>query len=121
MLVAFTVLKVTDQSHAKDFYIDNLGCEVRIDQEYEKGGWRWIEVGFPGADTTIQFEKRTSEAPSERPDLVIVVKELDGLIASLESAGTEIINEPKDAPWNPSQRFAEFRDSEGNRIVLRTG
>lgn len=120
MFVAFTMLRVTDQSRAKDFYVENLGCEVRTDQEYEKGGWRWIELGFPGADTTIQFEKRASEVPSDGPDLVIVVTELDELIASLKSAGAEIITEPKDAPWNPNQRFAEFRDSEGNRIVLRT-
>jgi predicted enzyme related to lactoylglutathione lyase len=120
MFVAFAMLKVTDQDRAKKFYVENLGCDVRLDQEYEKGGWRWIEVGFPDTDTTIHFEKRTSEVPSDGPDLVIVTKELDGLINSLKSKGVEIINDPKKAPWNSSQRFAEFRDSEGNRIVLRT-
>jgi len=112
------MLKVSDQDRAKSFYVENLGCEVRVDQVYEKGGWRWIEIGFPGADTTIQFEKRETDTPSKNPDLVVVTTELDDLVASLKAAGTEIISEPQNAPWNPDQMFAEFRDSEGNFVQL---
>ena len=120
MFVAFAQLPVIDQDRAKQFYMTNLGCEARVDQEYQEGGWRWIELGFPGADTTLQFEKRASEKPSQRPDLVIVTEQVDDTVGSLKQNGVEIITEPKNAPWNPRQRFAEFRDSEGNRIVLRT-
>jgi ATP-dependent phosphoenolpyruvate carboxykinase len=34
-------------------------------------------------------------------------------------AGTEIgITEPQEAPWQPGRTVAEFRDSEGNRLVI---
>ncbi|TIX23908.1 MAG: glyoxalase, partial [Mesorhizobium sp.] len=32
--------------------------------------------------------------------------------------GVEIITEPQEAPWKPGRTVAEFRDSEGNRMVI---
>jgi hypothetical protein len=30
----------------------------------------------------------------------------------------EIVSRPQEAPWAPGTTFAEFRDSEGNRMVI---
>ncbi|HEV7274768.1 MAG TPA: hypothetical protein VGN80_00605 [Devosiaceae bacterium] len=38
--------------------------------------------------------------------------------ARLRSAGVEILTEPQAAPYDPRRRVAEFRDSEGNRMVI---
>jgi predicted enzyme related to lactoylglutathione lyase len=51
---------------------------------------------------------------------VLIDSDIDLTIASLRSQGVEIITDPKEAPWEPGRRFAEFRDSEGNRIVIAT-
>jgi hypothetical protein len=36
----------------------------------------------------------------------------------LKSKCVEIIAEPQEAPWQPGRVVAEFRDSEGNRMVI---
>ncbi|WP_348640213.1 VOC family protein [Mesorhizobium sp. M3A.F.Ca.ET.201.01.1.1] len=38
--------------------------------------------------------------------------------ASLKAKGVEIVTEPQEAPWQPGRTVAEFRDSEGNRMML---
>lgn len=42
----------------------------------------------------------------------------DATAAALKANGVEIITEPQEASWEPGRRFAEFRDSEGNRMVI---
>src|SRR3954470_465023 len=42
---------VADQGRALDFYSTVLGFEIRMDSPFPGG--RWIEVGAPGATTTI--------------------------------------------------------------------
>jgi predicted enzyme related to lactoylglutathione lyase len=32
--------------------------------------------------------------------------------------GVEIVTEPRPAPWRPGCAIAEFRDSEGNRMMI---
>ena len=62
--------------------------------------------------------RREHEGAASTPALVLVDKDVDGRIASLKEIGVEIFSEPQEALWEPNRRFAEFRDSEGNRIVL---
>jgi uncharacterized glyoxalase superfamily protein PhnB len=52
--------------------------------------------------------------------LVLVDKDVRGTVARLKAKGVEIITEPQEAPWQPGRTVAEFRDSEGNRMVLGT-
>ena len=52
------------------------------------------------------------------PVLVLVDDDVEGVVAALQSKGVEIITQPQAAPWQPTRRIGEFRDSEGNRIVL---
>jgi predicted enzyme related to lactoylglutathione lyase len=39
-------------------------------------------------------------------------------VERLKAKDVAIITEPMEAPWQPGRIVAEFRDSEGNRIVL---
>ena len=44
--LSHTTLYVTDQDAARDFYVNKLGFELRMDQE--AGGFRWLTVGPKG-------------------------------------------------------------------------
>jgi predicted enzyme related to lactoylglutathione lyase len=118
MHIQFAELPVFDQERAKAFYIDHLNCRVVVDQPMSNDGWRWIELGFPGADTALHFLRRKDEAPSEGPVLVLVDSDIEVTVQKLKSSGVEIITEPHPAPWQPGRTIAEFRDSEGNRVVI---
>jgi predicted enzyme related to lactoylglutathione lyase len=118
MHVKFAEPPVFDQQRAAAFYARTFGGEVAVDKPYGGDGWRWIEIALPGGQTRLLLSRREHEEPSTSPSLVIVESEIDRLIESLRLNGVEIITEPKAAPWEPGRLFAEFRDSEGNRIVV---
>lgn len=118
MHVQFAELPVFDQDRAKTFYIDHFDCEVAADVPMSEDGWRWIEIKFAGADTALHFVRRKDDAPSADPVLVLVDDDVEGIVKSLKSKGAEIVSEPQPAPYDPGRTVAEFRDSEGNRMVI---
>ena len=116
MHIQFAELPVFDQVRARAFYTEHFGCETAADQPMPGQEWRWIELRFPNAETTLHFLPRKDEELSKGPVLVLVADHLDDLIARIRSAGVEITLDPQSAPWRPETTIAEFRDSEGNRI-----
>lgn len=118
MHIQFAELPVFNQDRAKAFYIEHFGCEVAADAPMGADGWRWIELRFPGAETTLHFHRRKDETPSDEPVMVLVDEDVTATVRALRSKGVEIITEPQEAPWQPGRTTAEFRDSEGNRMVL---
>ena len=118
MHIQFAELPVFDQDRAKRFYTDHLGCQVAADEPMGDSSWRWIELKFPGAETTLHFLERDNEAPSTEPVLVLIDDDVEATIKSLKAKGVEIITEPHEAPYAPGRTAAEFRDSEGNRMVI---
>lgn len=118
MYIQFAELPVFDQDRAKRFYTEHLNCQVAADEPMGEDGWRWIELKFPGAETTLHFLRRNDDVPSAEPVMVLVDDDVEATVAALKSKGVEIITEPQDAPYAPGRTFAEFRDSEGNRMVI---
>jgi predicted enzyme related to lactoylglutathione lyase len=118
MHVQFAELPVFDQDRAKTFYVDHSDCRVAADQPMGKDGWRSIELQFTGVGTTLHFLKRRDETPSVEPVLVLVDNDVEAAVEKLKSRGVEIVSKPQKAPWQPGRTVAEFRDSEGNRIVI---
>jgi predicted enzyme related to lactoylglutathione lyase len=118
MYVKFAELPMFDQQRAKDFYATKLGCSVEMDAPYGEDGWRWIAVGFQGARTTLHFVRRPNDKPSDTPVLVLVDPDVAGVVERLRAAGVSILSEPRSVSWSPGQTIAEFRDSEGNRMVI---
>jgi predicted enzyme related to lactoylglutathione lyase len=118
MHIQFAELPVFDQDRAKSFYVELFGCQIAADQPMGRNGWRWIELKFNSAETTLHFLRRDDEVPSAEPVLVLVDDDVEGTIAALQSNGVEIITRPQAAPWQPTRTIAEFRASEGNRIVI---
>jgi predicted enzyme related to lactoylglutathione lyase len=118
MYIQFAELPVFDQDRAIKFYVDNLGCRVASDAPMGLDGWRWIELGFRGAETNLHFIRRKDDAPSGEPTMVLIADNVEATVKALKSKGVEIISEPQAAPYDPGRTVAEFRDSEGNRMVI---
>ncbi|GLS39310.1 hypothetical protein GCM10010869_49070 [Mesorhizobium tianshanense] len=122
MHIQFAELPVFDQDRAKAFYTRHLACKVAADEKMGHSGWRWIELTLPGAVTNLHFVRRADDTPGVEPVLepvlVLVDEHVEATIAALKAGGVEIITEPQEAPWQPGRTVAEFRDSEGNRMVI---
>ena len=58
MHIQFAELPVFDQDRAKHFYGEVFGCSVVADSPMGAEGWRWIELGLPGAQTNLHFIRR---------------------------------------------------------------
>lgn len=117
MHIKFAELPVFNQDRAKAFYTEHLGCRVIADAPMGPESWRWIELQFPSAETTLHFLPRLDEEPSKGPVMVLVEKKVEEVVARLKASGIKV-NDPKAAPWQPGVTIAEFWDSEGNRMVL---
>jgi predicted enzyme related to lactoylglutathione lyase len=83
-----------------------------------KAGWRWIELKFADAETTLHFVRRKDHTLSAEPVLVLVDTDVETTVEKLKSRGVEIVTEPQEASWQPGRTVAEFRDTEGNRMVI---
>ncbi|MEO8115075.1 MAG: VOC family protein [Phenylobacterium sp.] len=115
--VKFTNLPVSDQDRALAFYRDRLGMTVATDEAYG-GDWRWIELTLPDAQTRIVFTRREGKAPSTEPILNLICDNVDETCRDLVDKGVLFHQEPTDAPWRAGERYALFRDSEGNLVML---
>lgn len=115
--VKFAELPVADQDRAVRFYTEQVGLRVAQDSPY-KDGWRWIELEMPGAETRIMLIPQQGAVQVDTPRLVFIADDVDATYQELTGKGVVFTKEPADAPWNPGQRFAQFRDSEGNGIVI---
>jgi catechol 2,3-dioxygenase-like lactoylglutathione lyase family enzyme len=58
--ISHTSIYVIDQDAAKDFYVNKLGFELRMDQKADNG-FRWLTVG-----------------PKAQPDLSLILMKVDG-------------------------------------------
>jgi predicted enzyme related to lactoylglutathione lyase len=118
MFIQFAELPVFNQDRAKSFYIDQFDCRVVADTPMAPDGWRWIEMKFQGAETTLHFLRRPDEMPSNGPTLVLIDDDVEGTISALAERGVKILTDPKAAPYAANKTVAEIEDSEGNRIVI---
>ncbi len=115
--VKFAELPVEDQDRAVSFYTKKVGLKVVQDAPYQDG-WRWIELEIPGAKTRLMLTKRKDEDKPDAPRLVLIAEDVNEAHQELARKGVTFTKEPTQAPWNPGEMFAQFRDSEGNGIVI---
>ncbi len=115
--IKFTNLPVNNQHRAVRFYREKLGMRILQNTPY-KPDWRWIELGIPGAETAIVLVRKKSNDPDGLPALVLAVDDVQSTYEELQARGVEFTQGPHVAPWNPGQRFALFRDSEDNTVLI---
>ncbi len=107
-------LPVSDQQAALRFFRDVVGFEVIRDNPMGPDQ-RWIEVGPPGAQTTLTLVTWFDDMPpGSMKGLVLVVDDIEVEVERLRGHGVQV-TDPDDQPWG---RFAMFSDPDGNGFVL---
>ncbi|MEV0444596.1 VOC family protein [Streptomyces spectabilis] len=108
--VATVGIRVTDQQKATEFYVDELGFEVRRDVPFGEG--RWIEVAPPGATTTVAL------VPGGVPTGIrLTTRDADADHVHLRARGVDADAEVvRMGPAVPPM-FA-VRDPDGNNLIL---
>ncbi|MCP1169983.1 VOC family protein [Limimaricola litoreus] len=111
-------IPVDDQDRALTFYREKIGMEVALDAELDDD-WRMIMMKLPDTQTKIQFARRHEVSFSEEvPALYLECPDVDAEAARLKEQGVHFVSNPTELPWSDTERFAMFRDSEGNTIVM---
>jgi len=111
--VGTVIVPVSDQDRALEFYVGTLGMEVRLDAELAPGR-RWLEVGPPGAATSLAL------VPGDAMEVSLATADADADHAALLAAGVdadaEVIRMGESVP-----PMFTFRDPDGNpfRVVER--
>jgi catechol 2,3-dioxygenase-like lactoylglutathione lyase family enzyme len=116
--IGAVILPVTELDRALDFYVARLGFEKRLDVAYGDGG-RWVEVGPPGAETTLAL------VPSDRAGVggtEVSLASSDATVdhADLLARGVDVDVELTVMDGSVPPMFT-FRDPDGNpfRVVER--
>ena len=126
--VSLTTVYCTDQTAAKDFYVDKLGFEPRMDAEMWPGA-RWVTVGHPSQpelEITLMVPgpPLTDEAAAfvreqlgkgAMGGLGLHVDDCRKTYEELTAQGVEFLQEPAERPYGVE---ALFRDDSGNWFSL---
>lgn len=111
-------IPVSDQQAAKAFYGQVLGFELLRDVQLGPPGQRWVQLGIPGAETTIALVTWFEEMrPGCLRGIVLDTSDVEAARKQLQERGVEV-SEIRAAAWG---RYAVFADPDGNRWVLREG
>jgi uncharacterized glyoxalase superfamily protein PhnB len=121
--IRFATVYVRDQDRALEFWTDAVGGTVQFDTPMtdDPKGARWIEVKLPGEtylviyDVTQGFEDADREGAGS---LWFQSDDLDATYEQLSAKGVEFPVPPQVAPWDPSQRWAQFKDPDGHLFGL---
>ena len=116
--IGTVVIPVSDQERAISFYVDTLGFEKRTDVPFGNG-YRWVEVGPPGADTTIAVVPPPPGKPTGNVETGIALNtdDVDGVHADLKAAGVDVDAEVG-RMGDPIPPMFWFRDPDGNSLLV---
>ena len=109
---------VADTDRAIDFYVDTLGFEKVIDVPMGEE-MRWVEVGLPGAATTIALAPppQGQEAGGGQTGICLDTSDVDADHAALKAAGADVDDEV--ARWGePVPPMFWLRDPDGNSLII---
>ncbi|MCX5206368.1 VOC family protein [Streptomyces sp. NBC_00237] len=111
--VATIAIHVTDQQKAVEFYVGELGFEVRRDAPFGEG--RWIEVAPPGATTTVALVLKGIPA-----GIRLTTRDADADHAELGTRGVDTDAEVLRMGPSAPPMFT-VRDPDGNTLILVEG
>ena len=117
MYVKFATLPVDDPDRAIAFYTGKLRLTLTTDVAIDGGG-RWIEFALPGGNTCLLVEQGAPDRDRSQPAMILVVPDVDATFERLDTLGVEFTVQPAETPWMPGTRYAMFRDSESNLVML---
>ena len=116
---------VLDQDAARDFYVNKLGFDVRMDQSMDNG-FRWLTVS-PKGQPDLQLILMKVDGPNIQPDVAATLKDLmekgrlgGGVLQvddcratyeDLKAKGVEFLSPPADRFYGVE---AVLQDNSGN-------
>jgi catechol 2,3-dioxygenase-like lactoylglutathione lyase family enzyme len=109
---------VSDQERAIEFYVETLGLEKRTDVPFGDG-YRWVEVGPAGADTTIAIVPPPPGNPTGNVQTGICLNTdaVDAGHADHGSRGVDVDAEVS-RMGDPVPPMFWFRDPDGNTLMV---
>jgi catechol 2,3-dioxygenase-like lactoylglutathione lyase family enzyme len=116
--IATVVVPVAEQDRAIEFYVDQLGLEKRTDVPFGNG-YRWVEVGPPGGETTIALAPPPEGTPTgnAQTGISLYAEDIDGYHAQLKDAGVDVDPEVS-RMGDPVPPLFWLRDPEGNTLMV---
>ena len=107
-------IPVTDQERTKTL-LEDLGFETRFDADLG-GGFRWIELAPPGADTSIAVVATGDELPTGiDTGIRLVTPDARAAHERLGGIGLDV-GELLD--WDTAPLMFSFTDFDGNRLYV---
>ena len=110
-------IPVSDQDRAVDFYVDKLGFEKHMDVPFGNG-MRWVDVGPPGAVTTIALlPPQSGLQTGVDTNIRLMTKNADADHADMRSRGVDVDAEVMRLGDAVPPMFG-FRDADGNKLYI---
>ena len=111
---------VRDQDRSLQFYVDQLGFGLVIDESYESGG-RWVAVAPPDGNTVLALisPKRNSEEYKligRSRHAVLVTEDVVAKFEAWKKRGVRFHHPPQTTLWGGI--FTRFDDVDGNSFAL---
>ena len=116
--IGVVCIPVSDQERAIEFYVETLGFEKRTDVPFGNG-YRWVEVGPAGTETTIAIVPPPEGKPTGNMETGIGLQthDIDALHAELRDAGVDVDAEVS-RMGDPVPPIFWLRDPEGNSLMV---
>jgi catechol 2,3-dioxygenase-like lactoylglutathione lyase family enzyme len=123
--LSHTTLYVLDQDSARDFYVNKLGFEVRMDRKMDNG-FRWLTVS-PKGQPDLQIILMQVDGPNMQPEVAKTIRSLltqgkinGGVLQTSDCKKTyeELKAKGVEFPSPPKEQFygieAIMKDDSGN-------
>ena len=109
-------IPVSDQDRAKAFYRDVLGFQELADEPMGPE-MRWVQLGLPGAQTSITLVTWFPSMPAgSLKGVVLETSDVEQAVQELKNKGLTL-GPIEAAPWG---RYATVDDPDGNGFVLQS-
>jgi catechol 2,3-dioxygenase-like lactoylglutathione lyase family enzyme len=114
--VRLVSIPVSDQARSKEFYTRTLGLEI-VAEEDMPSGHRWVEVGLPGAETSVSLVTwLESMKPGSIRGLILLTEDIEADHDELTRQGVEFLGPIEEQHWG---RYVQLKDPDGNVLVLQ--
>ena len=116
--VGVVCVPISDQDRAIEFYTETLGFEKRADVPFGNG-YRWVEVGPAGAETTIAIVPPPEGQPTGgmQTGIGLHVDDIEAIHADLKAAGVDVDAEIS-RMGDPVPPLFWLRDPDANVLMV---
>ena len=112
--VGIVAVSVADQDRARDFYVEAIGFEVRLDVPMP-GGSRWLTVAPPGGAVALALTAGDGAAVGADTGIRFVATDVAAEHAALTARGVDV--DPVLA-WPGVPPMFSFRDRDANTLYV---